>query len=107
MSNAAYGVLCNSDDIGNIDYLTGVEVSDPSDIPKGLDYLLLAPQTYAVFPHRSHVSQIRHSWRAIFTKWCTAAGREMIDAPQFERYGENFDAETGIGDIEIWIPIKE
>jgi AraC family transcriptional regulator len=25
----------------------------------------------------------------------------------FERYGEEFDPQTGMGGIEVWIPIKE
>ncbi|MBZ0216886.1 MAG: AraC family transcriptional regulator, partial [Fimbriimonadaceae bacterium] len=35
----AFGVLCNSDDEGNIDYVTGVEVSQYSDVAKELDGL--------------------------------------------------------------------
>ncbi|MEQ8164885.1 MAG: AraC family transcriptional regulator, partial [Alphaproteobacteria bacterium] len=28
------------------------------------------------------------------------------DAPMFELYDEKFDAKTGRGGLEIWIPIK-
>jgi AraC family transcriptional regulator len=30
----------------------------------------------------------------------------VIDAPFFERYDERFDPRTGMGDVEIWVPIK-
>lgn len=28
------------------------------------------------------------------------------DAPLFERYGENFDGQSGMGGVELWIPIE-
>jgi predicted transcriptional regulator YdeE len=28
------------------------------------------------------------------------------DAPDFERYGEDFDAQTGLGGVEIWLPLS-
>ena len=35
---------------------------------------------------------------------CVDAG---ADAPDFlERYGEEFDPQTGTGGIEVWVPIK-
>ena len=33
-------------------------------------------------------------------------GCEALDAPDFERYGEEFDARTGMGGVEIWLPVK-
>jgi AraC family transcriptional regulator len=30
----------------------------------------------------------------------------MADGPVFELYLETFDPQTGMGGIEIWIPIK-
>lgn len=105
--NVAYGVLCNSDDEGNIDYVTGVEVSQFPDTAKELDGIRIPPQTYAVFQHNGHVSEIRRTWKTIFGKWIGESGRELVDAPQMERYGEAFDPRTGTGDIEIWIPVTK
>lgn len=103
--NVAFGVLCNSDDEGNIDYVTGVEVSQFPDTAKELDGIRIPSQTYAVFQHDGHVSEIRRTWKTIFGKWMFEANCELVDAPQLERYGEGFDPEVGAGDIEIWIPI--
>jgi AraC family transcriptional regulator len=105
VDNAAYGVLCNSDDDGNIDYLTGVEVSQ---VPVGiteLESLHIAPRQYAVFQHHGHVSEIRRTWKTIFGEWIPEDGYEVVNAPQLERYGENFNPETGMGGLEIWIPV--
>lgn len=105
--NVAFGVLCNSDDDGNIDYVTGVEVAEYSNVAKELDGLRIPPQAYAVFRHDGHVSEIRRSWKTIFGEWLSQTKRKLADAPQFERYGEGFDPQTGLGDIEIWIPVAD
>ena len=105
VGNAAFGVVCNSDDEGNIDYLTAVEVSAFDHDAPELDALRVQPQTYAVFTHVGHVSEIRRTWKAIFGIWTENTDYKLVDAPQFERYDESFDPETGDGDIEIWIPV--
>ena len=105
IGTAAFGVICNSDDEGNFDYLTAVEVSAFDDRTPELDALRVPPQTYAVFTHDGHVSEIRRTWRAIFGRWSQHTKHKLVDAPQFERYGGNFDPESGNGDIEIWIPV--
>lgn len=101
----AYGVLCNSDDDGGIDYVTGVAVTGASEVVPPLGDARIAAQTYAVFQHAGHVSQIRRSWKAIFGAWSLPRFGTPVDAPQFERYGEGFDPQSGYGDIEIWIPV--
>ncbi len=105
--NVAFGVLCNSDDDGNIDYITGIEVSEYPEATKELDGLRIPAQTYAVFTHEGHVAEIGWTWKAIFADWLPQADYKPVDAPQVERYGEGFDTETGIGDIEIWIPVAK
>ena len=105
IGTAAFGVMCNSDDEGNIDYFTAVEVSAFGDNTPELDAIRVPPQTYAVFDHDGHVSDIRRTWKAIFGTWSQDTKHKLVDAPQFERYGENFDPQSGYGDIEIWIPV--
>ena len=105
--NVAFGVMCNSDDEGNIDYLTGVEVSQYSEAVKELDGLRVSPQTYAIFKHDGHVSEVRRTWKTIFGEWLPNASCKLVDAPQLERYGEAFDPQSGVGDIEIWIPVTK
>ena len=34
-------------------------------------------------------------------------GCEALDAPDFEHYGEEFDARTGMGGAEIWVPVEK
>src|SRR6202041_3446361 len=103
----AYGVCCNGDDAGNFDYIAGVEVSDFSDLPREFSSVRIPEQKYAVFTHRDHVSTIRRTIITIWNPWLPAAGLKAADAPNFERYDENFNPVTGDGGLEIWIPVKE
>ena len=104
--HVAYGVRSNFDEQGNFDYLCGVEVPDFSRLPSETSRLRIPAQRYAVFSHREHISTIRRTWHTIWTRWLPESGHEPLDAPDFERYGENFDSRAGIGDVEIWIPLK-
>ena len=106
IGGVAYGVCCNSDDEGNFDYVCGVEVSGFSDLPAEFARVRLPEHRYAVFTHRDHVSTIRRTVNTIWSRWLPESGLEVADAPDFERYDEAFDPRTGMGGIEIWIPIK-
>jgi len=104
--STAYGVCCNTDDEGNFDYICGVEVSSFSRVPPDWSRIRIPEQTYAVFHHRDHVSTIRSTWNTIWKKWLPASGRTPADGPCFERYGNEFDEHTGLGGLEIWLPIQ-
>lgn len=106
IGRTAYGVCCNSDDEGNFDYISGVEVSDFSELPPNFSRVRIPEQRYAVFSHRDHISTIRRTINTIWSKWLPESAHEAADAPDFERYGEEFDPRTGMGGVEIWIPIK-
>jgi AraC family transcriptional regulator len=106
LGRVAYGVRYNFDDLQNFDYLCGVEVADFSRVPEGWSSLRLPERRYAVFDHGRHVSEIRRTWNTIWNQWLPRSGHEAADAPDFERYGEDFDPRTGMGSIEIWIPLQ-
>jgi len=107
IGQVAYGVCCNGDDAGNFDYIAGVEVSEFSDLPREFSRVRIPEQRYAIFTHREHISTIRRTVNTIWNHWLPTSGLKIADAPNFERYGENFDPATGNGGLEIWVPIKE
>src|SRR5262249_15262224 len=107
VARTTYGVCCNNDGDGNFDYICGVEVAGFSDLPKEFARLRIPEQRYAVFTHREHISTIRRTVNTIWNKWLPESGREVADAPDFERYGDSFDPRSGLGGVEIWIPVKE
>jgi AraC family transcriptional regulator len=103
----AYGVCCNTDEDGNFDYICGVEVASFSDLPPDLSRVRVPAQRYAVFSHRDHISSIRRTVNTIWNRWLPESGHEVADAPNFERYGDSFDPQSGTGGLEIWIPIEK
>src|SRR5438876_1163399 len=107
IGKVAYGVCCNADDAGNFDYIAGVEVSDFSDLPSEFSRVRIPEQRYAVFTHSDHISTIRRTVNTIWNHWLPSSGLKAADAPNFERYDENFDPLTGNGGLEIWIPVRE
>jgi len=107
IGKVAYGVCCNGDDAGNFDYIAGVEVSDFSDLPREFSRVRIPEARYAVFTHREHISTIRRTVNTIWNRWLPSSGLKAADAPNFERYDENFDPLTGNGGLEIWIPVRE
>jgi AraC family transcriptional regulator len=104
VGSAAYGVIYNGDEAG-CDYMTGVEVSQFAGQPPEFARLRIPEQTYAVFEHRDHISSINATWQAIWNNALPQSGYKAADGPSFERYDERFDGRTGLGGLEIWIPI--
>jgi AraC family transcriptional regulator len=101
----AYGVRYNSDDSG-MDYVCGVEVGEFSKLPPELSRVRVPANRYAVFTHLGHISAIRSTWATIWNKWLPKSGHLLADAPDFERYDSRFDARSGNGEVEIWVPLK-
>jgi AraC family transcriptional regulator len=106
LGRITYGVCYNSDDAGNFDYVCGVEVNDFSRLPADWSRVRIPEQKYAIFCQREHISTIRSTWNTIWNNWLPESGYEAVDAPDFERYGDDFDSVTGTGGFEVWIPIK-
>lgn len=106
----AYGLCFNALSPDGMDYLTGVEVSSTLGLPGEFSVATIPAQKYAVFSHREHVSKLYETLDAIHT-WLPGSGLEVsggsAGAPDFfERYSEEFDPRTGMGGMEVWVPIK-
>jgi len=101
------GVATDMDDDGNFTYVCGQEVSKVSAVPPGLIELRIPAQTYAVFVHREHVSTIGATYAAILNGWLPDHNRTAANGPVIERHLATFDPRTGLGGVEIWIPLKE
>ena len=100
------GVSTNLDEEGNFDYVCAVEVKRFGAAPKGLVQLTLEPQTYTVFRHDGHVSEIGQTYHAIWNDWVPEDGHKITDAASIERHMETFDTRTGYGGVEIYIPVR-
>lgn len=101
-----FGVIYNGSD-DSFDYFSGIEANQCVDNPREVIRIDLAPQTYLVFEHSAHVASVRETCAAIWSDWLPNADTQMVEAPWFERYGESFDPITGMGGLEIWIPVVQ
>ena len=106
IGRTTYGVLSETDTDGNMEYMTGVEVSDFSEVPPEFNHVQIPERRYAVFTENEHISTIQQAWSTIWNKRLAESGLQKASGPAFERYGENFDPETGLGGFEIWVPIN-
>jgi AraC family transcriptional regulator len=109
VGRTAYGLCFMMSD--GVDYLSGVEVKSSDGLPAEFKHVSIPAQKYAVFTHRGHVSQLRSTLDTIWQKWLPASGHEVArptsGAPDFfERYTEDFNPQSGMGGMEVWIPIK-
>ena len=107
--NVAYGVCTHADaEAGTFRYMAAVEVGDTDALPNGFSTLKLPKQRYAVFLHRGHISAISTTAHEIFGSWFPQSGLEHGDAPDLiECYDERFDPDSGMGTVEMWVPIKQ
>jgi AraC family transcriptional regulator len=94
------------DDDGNFEYICAAEVTKFSKTPRGLIEVTLPPQRYAVFAHDGHVSEIGATYNAIWNDWLPASGERAANAPCIERHLPTFNPQTGMGGVEIWIPVE-
>jgi AraC family transcriptional regulator len=104
--DVTYGVVANFDDEGSFDYFTCVEVERCNDLPAEFATLRIPSWRYAVFTHKGHVAAVPNSMREIWTRWLPSSGHQVADGPFFERYDQRFDAMTGNGEIELWLPLE-
>jgi AraC family transcriptional regulator len=108
MDHVAYGVVSNmAGDDGGFDYMSGVEVSQAGALSDGFVSISIPEHHYAVFAHGGHVSKLKDTITAIWNEWLPASGYKTGMMPGLlERYGEGFDPGTGLGDIEVWVPVQ-
>jgi AraC family transcriptional regulator len=109
IEGAAYG-LClapadPNDDVG-FDYAPAVEVSDLDGLPEGLSGIRIPTREWAVFNHPGHVSSLGATCAAA-GEWLAVSGRQPGQGAMqmIERYGPEFDARTGNGGCEVWVPV--
>ena len=108
--NPSYGVCLDCMGSDTFDYLCGIEIPDSTSAPESWARVRMAAHTYAVFRHPGPVSDLRETVNAIFEQWLPHSGLEVAetapDEPDFlECYSHEFDPDSGLGGIEIWIPI--
>jgi AraC family transcriptional regulator len=109
VGNANYG-LCIHLQGREYFYMAGCAVWDFTGLPETFSPFIVPSQNYAVFSHEENVAKIRNTIDFIFDQWLPDSGYQLLQHQHnslhfFERYGESFNSETGLGQIEIWLPV--
>lgn len=104
IGTTTYGVVCGHDENG-IEYLCGAEVSALNDLPADIGRIRIEPQLYAVFLHSEHINQISNTWQRILHQWLPNAEYQSAHKPDFEIYTQQYNPQTGMGNVEIWISV--
>lgn len=105
----AYGLcLAHPDGAEGFDYLAGVALGG-ADRPAGLAIAEVPAQAFAVFRHDGHVSAVQATCGAIFGQWLPASGFRLAPSPvsMIEHYDKRFDPQTGMGGLEVWVPVAQ
>jgi len=110
VGQAAYGVVWRPSDGEGVEYLCGVEVTGFAGLRHQFTVVSIPAFRYAIFSHHEHASKIRDTVDAIFHTWLPESGHEAAATAEtpdfFERYSEEFDPKTGMGGMEVWVPIQ-
>lgn len=101
------GMSNGPDDDGNFEYICAAEVETFATTPRGLIEIEVPARRYAVFAHDGHVSAIGATYNAIWNEWLPASGEKPANAPCIERHRAAFNPQTGMGGVDIWIPLKD
>ncbi len=98
-----FGVALPVQDPSCFRYMTAYPGAADDSPPRGLRQVTLPARSYLAFPHEGHVSTLHRTVSA------ACAGRQPVEGlPGFlEYYGPGFDPATGLGDIEVWLPLAE
>jgi predicted transcriptional regulator YdeE len=102
----AYGVCHAAGPDCRFEYLAGVAVTSPNRVPGGFTTVKVDARRYAVFTHAGHVSSLPAIIDTIWTRWAPDCGLLVAHgAPCLERYTPDFDPCTGLGGMEVWVPL--
>ena len=103
-----FGLCIDSDDTA-MTYFCAVRVASGTDAPADLVALEVPALRYAGFSHEGPVADLSATIVAALGEWLPAAGLSVFDGPDVpdlvEHYGSGFDPQTGLGGLDIWIPI--
>jgi len=88
-------------------YVAGVEVERIGAVPEGLMALTVPANAYAVFTHTGHIAHFPDTVKQVWGRWLPASRYRHVPAPDLEWYDEQWNPETGEGEIDIYVPVAD
>lgn len=84
----------------------GLEVTEFTSMPSGMDAVIIPAGQYAVFFYRG-LHTDTSIFQYIFTTWLPASDYIVDDRPHFEILGPKYKNNDPASEEEIWIPVKQ
>ena len=106
VAGVGYGLCCPGDERGHFRYVAGIESKASAVVPEGMEAVAVPNAKYAVFTHSGHISDLPKTVYTIWNKTMPEAGLSPSGGVELEIYDQRFDAQTGRGSVEIWIPVE-
>lgn len=101
-SRLSYGVMDNYDhESGQFDYTACVEVEGEAELPEGMVQVEVPAQQYAVF--KTNLENVREAFDHAYQEWLPQSQHQRAPGPEFELYGEEFEADQT---IYLYIPVR-
>lgn len=102
----SYGVMQYREGTANpLFYMAAVSVSRAEAVPTGMESVVLAAGSWAVF--RYPLSGLGKGFAEIFDRLLPASGFQQAAGPYYERYDEAFDPGNPASIVEIYLPVRE
>ncbi len=88
-------------------YMAAVPIAENAQVPADWAHIRLPATTFAVFAHHEPVWRLRETIDAIFTPGALKHTHQPVNSIAFlECYTPEFNPQTGMGGMSIWVPIK-
>jgi AraC family transcriptional regulator len=96
---------------GDFGYIAGIDMAVDFELTPDLMELRIQPGSFAIFPHNGGLADWPKTIWAVQEEWLPSSGHVRADLVPgsvsiMERYGPGFDPQTGLGDMQCWLPLK-
>ena len=106
LNGMAYGVSHHGTPRRRVRLSMDLEVSGAAPLAEGFTSLRIEPVQVAVFRHQGLVHEITATIDAIFSQWMPNSGYAMGGPVNvIEQYSEDFDPQTNVGWVDLWVPV--
>lgn len=84
----------------------GVEVSDASFFPEGMEVLTIPAGNYLVFDYQGSAHGFPAFWQQLHGDWLPNSEFELDNRPHFEKLPEGYNPMDSNAKEEVWVPVK-
>ena len=89
------------------DKWAGMEVKNTLEVPEGMEVLIIAAGTWAVFQYQGVTSEFYKMAQYIYQEWLPNSGYQLDNRPHFEYMAPDYlGAMHPEAREEVWIPIR-